>query len=138
MIMSFRYIQTLTEKQVKELYELFQREWWTKGRQLVDVQRMVKHSDVIVGYCEPDTERLIAFARVITDFVFKALILDVIVHEDYRGTGLGRTLMNTLLQHPSFKDVKHFELYCRPEMRSFYQKWGFTDELGELHFMRRG
>jgi predicted GNAT family N-acyltransferase len=138
MIMSFRYIQSLTEKQVKELCELYQREWWTKGRQLVDVQRMVKHSDVIVGFCEPDTERLIAFARVLTDFVYKALILDVIVHEEYRGTGLGRTLMNTILQHPSLKDVKHVELYCRPEMRSFYQKWGFTDELGELYFMRRG
>jgi predicted GNAT family N-acyltransferase len=136
--MSVHYIQSLTNEHVKELYHLYQQEWWTKGRRLSDVQRMVEHSDVVVGFCDSETEQLIAFARILTDYVYKALILDVIVREDYRGTGLGRALMDLIVEHPSLKSVKHFELYCRPEMRSFYKKWGFTDNLGELHFMRRG
>ncbi|MDN3016462.1 hypothetical protein PH210_09630 [Paenibacillus sp. BSR1-1] len=27
-------------------------------------------------------------------------------------------------------------LYCRPEMVPFYHKWGFSEKLGDLTFMR--
>ncbi len=46
--------------------------------------------------------------------------------------------MDALVEHPRMKDVLHFELYCRPELVSFYERWGFTNQLGELQFMRRG
>jgi hypothetical protein len=45
--------------------------------------------------------------------------------------------MDTILQHPAVTAVRHCELYCLPELMPFYHKWGFTDELGRLHFMRR-
>ncbi len=135
--MSLEVVHWLTESQIKDLYALFQREWWTKGRELDDVKRMLEHTDVVVALCEPQTKRLIAFARVLTDRVYKALILDVIVDVAYRGTELGRTLMDTILQHPALSSVHHFELYCLPELIPFYRKWGFTDELGTLRFMRR-
>lgn len=35
---------------------------------------------------------LVAYARVLTDFTFKALIFDVIVSENQRGCGLGDKL----------------------------------------------
>lgn len=37
-----------------------------------------------------------AFARILTDYVYKALILDVIVEPAYRGRGLGRLLMESI------------------------------------------
>lgn len=135
--MNYEIIEKFTSEQIKDLHILYQSEWWTKGRKLSDVQRMVEHSDVVVGLCEPETKELIGFTRVITDYVYKALVLDVIVKENYRGKNLGRILMQVVIEHPSLKHVKHFELYCRPEMLSFYRKWGFTEDLGELHFMRR-
>jgi predicted GNAT family N-acyltransferase len=116
---------------------MYQSEWWTRGRQLPDIRRMLKHSDMIVGFCDSDSNRLIAFARVLTDSVYKALIFDVMVEASYRGQGLGRALMDAIVGHPALKSVRHFELYCRPELIPFYQRWGFTAELGELHFMRR-
>jgi hypothetical protein len=45
--------------------------------------------------------------------------------------------MDALLEHPSLKTVRHLELYCLPELIPFYRRWGFTDELGELRFLRR-
>jgi hypothetical protein len=33
--------------------------------------------------------------------------------------------------------VEHLEMCCRPEMVPFYEKWGFTAGLEQLHFMRR-
>ncbi|MDE3841021.1 GNAT family N-acetyltransferase (plasmid) [Bacillus methanolicus] len=135
--MGYEIIEKLTNEQIKDLHTLFQSEWWTKGRDLSDVQRMVENSDVIVGLCESKTKELIGFTRVLTDYVYKALILDVIVKKSYRGKDLGRILMDTVFEHPSLIGVKHFELYCRPEMLPFYRKWGFTEDLGELHFMRK-
>jgi GNAT superfamily N-acetyltransferase len=135
--MDIEIIEQLTTEQIRDLHTLYQSEWWTRDRDLLDVQRMVENSDVIVGLCETRTKELIGFTRVITDYVYKALVLDVIVKDSYRGKQLGRILVDTIFEHPTLIGVKHFELYCRPEMLPFYSKWGFTEDLGKLHFMRK-
>lgn len=136
--MDFETIDRLNDRQVAELHEMYQMEWWTRGRKLADVQTVVEKSDVIVAIMKIETEELVAFSRVLTDYVYKAVIFDVIVKAAYRGENLGRRLMDTITAYPSLRKVKHFELYCRPEVVPFYKKWGFTSELGELEFMRRG
>jgi GNAT superfamily N-acetyltransferase len=100
---------------------------------------MVERAQVLVGFAEGSPGgRLVAFVRVITDFVYKGLVLDVIVDPAYRGTGLGTRLMDEVVEHPELRDVAHLELYCRPELEPFYERWGFTSDLGVLRFMRRG
>jgi GNAT superfamily N-acetyltransferase len=127
----------LSETQTQQLHSLYQREWWTVGRSLADVRTMLQHSDFVFAIAAPDTQELLAFARVLTDRVFKALVLDVIVHPDHRSAGLGSFLMAHILAHPVIARVRHTELYCLPERADFYQRHGFTSELGELHLMRR-
>lgn len=135
--MGYDVIEKLSTEQIQSLYDMYQSEWWTKGRELSDVQRMVEHSDVILGLCDSTTQELVGFTRVLTDYVYKAFIFDVIVKETHRGKDFGRILMDRVLHHPSLINVKHFELYCRPEMLPYYKKWGFTEDLGALYFMRR-
>lgn len=134
--MNVKTVSQLTTEHIQDLHQLYQSAWWTKGRALADVQKMLRHSNLIIGYAEVDTGKLVAFARVLTDYVYKALIFDVIVAESHQKTGLGRALMDALLNHPNLKTVQHFELYCLPEMAPFYHKWGFTQKLGKLRFMR--
>jgi len=98
---------------------------------------MLEHTKVTVGFCDTESKRLIAFARVLTDYVYKALVLDVIVDAGSRGQGLARALMDAVVGHPSLASVEHFELYCRPELMPLYRQWGFSDDLGDLCFMRR-
>ena len=130
-------INHLTDEQTDTLVELYQAEWWTKGRRLADVRRMLANSDLIIAYCERENRRLVAFARVLTDYVYKALIFDVIVASAARKQGLGRALLDEIIQHSALSQVHHLELYCAPEMKAFYEQWGFTAELGVLTFMRR-
>ena len=136
--MALRLVERLDGDLPEQLYRLYLAEWWTHRRNLDDVRRMLEGSDVVLGLVDEDTGALAGFARVITDFVFKALVLDVIVEAAYRGTGLGARLMDEVVGHPRLKNVLHFELYCRPELIPFYERWGFTNELAELRFMRRG
>jgi predicted GNAT family N-acyltransferase len=133
----FQHIDRLTEDQVSQLHRLCQLEWWTKGRSLADVHTMLAYSDYVFGVCEPGSDKLIAFARVLTDRVFKAFIFDVIVDRTYRGAGLGKTIMDRIVSHPDLAGVKHFELYCLPELIPFYERWGFSTKVGEIVLMRR-
>lgn len=135
--MSLQLIDHLTDAHILDLERLYQAEWWTRGRQLPDIRKMLENTDVVVAFCDSNDGKLIAFARVITDYVYKALILDVIVDATHRGKDLGRRLMDAIIEHPRLKSVNHFELYCRPELVPFYKKWGFADDLGELRFMRK-
>jgi GNAT superfamily N-acetyltransferase len=135
--MKYEFIDQLNVEQVGELQSLFDKEWWTKGRKLEDIQRMLDHSNIVIGLYNFETKELIGFSRVLTDYTYKALILDVMVKETYRGKDLGKVLLNRIMDHPKLQSVVHFELYCRPEMIPFYEKWGFTDKLKDLHFMRK-
>src|SRR5262249_19709448 len=119
------------------LHQLYQKEWWTKGRTLGDVRRMLDHSDYIFGLSEPESMNLVGFARVLTDRVFKVFIFDVIVAAQYRDHGLGRLIMDQILQHPDLLSVKHFELYCLPELIPFYERCGFSADVGAIVLLRR-
>jgi hypothetical protein len=129
-------ITSLNGAQTQQLYELYQGEWWTQGRKLEDVAQMLQFSDFVFGYTQEDGN-WVAFARVLTDRVFKALVLDVIVARSCRKNGLGRRLLNDISTHPILGKVKHIELYCLPELVPFYEQWGFSCNTGGIVLMRR-
>ena len=33
--------------------------------------------------------------------------------------------MNQVKQHPKLKSIRYFDLFCKPEMNTFYQRFGF-------------
>jgi GNAT superfamily N-acetyltransferase len=135
--MEFEAVERLSDAQVEELVELYQSEWWTKGRRREEVRCMLERGDLMLGFCDPATQKLVAFARVLTDSVYKAVVFDVIVTGSHRGKGVGEALMKAIVEHPELRSVKHIELYCLPELMPFYRRWGFSEELGELRLMRR-
>jgi GNAT superfamily N-acetyltransferase len=129
--------RALTPSQVDQLVDLFQAEWWTKGRTKKDVEKILQSGGPVFAYVDPHTDELAAFARVLTDGVYKAIIFDIIVKAEWRKTGLGGVLMDAVVNDPALIDIKHRELYCLEEMVPFYEKWGFTSALAGLHFMRK-
>ncbi|NTG05310.1 GNAT family N-acetyltransferase [Agrobacterium rhizogenes] len=129
--------RSLNDYQVNQLVALFQEEWWTKGRTRADVIQALASGGPVFAFIDLDGDELVAFARVITDGVYKAMIFDIIVKDTWRNTGLGGLLMETVMNDPALINIKHRELYCLAEMVPFYQKWGFTDHLPGLHFMRK-
>jgi hypothetical protein len=125
----------LTPHQIEELRALYQKEWWTIGRTPEETKLCVSGSQICIGIID-ENGSLQGFARVITDFIFKALIFDVIVSEDQRAIGLGGQLIGLVKSHQKLRSVKHFELYCLSELEPFYQKHGFSTEVGGIRLMR--
>lgn len=131
----WRAIASLNNPQIVELCQMYQQEWWSQGRKSEDVAKMLAHSDLIVALCDRQTDRLVAFSRIITDFVYRGLILDVIVMQAYRGQGLGRKLLTTIVNHPQLIEVETLILFCQPNMVKFYQQWGFHEGKKDIRLM---
>lgn len=115
---------------------LLSQEWWTKHRNLLDVEASLRGSQLVFTATAGDGE-VVGTARVLTDFVYVATVLDVISSESCRGQGVGAALMEAITNHPLLHRVDSIELICQPELRAFYSRWGFTGEVGRSGLMRR-
>ncbi|MBD2337882.1 GNAT family N-acetyltransferase [Calothrix sp. FACHB-156] len=134
--MHYQIVDHLTENQILELVDLYKDEFWSKNRKYQDVVKMLAASNIIIAFVT-DSQELIGFTRILTDFVYRATIYDVIIKPTYRKMGLGAKLMDAAINHPQLREVEQIALYCLPEMMPFYQRWGFTSEVGELRLMYR-
>lgn len=131
----YTIINKLDEHHIEQLMDLYKQCWWARDRKIEDVRKMLKVS-IIIGITNIEND-LIGFTRILTDGVFKALVLDVVVDEKYRNQKLGEQLLKTVVAHPLIKDVRHLDLNCTEEMIPFYQKYGFTEKFDNLYFMRK-
>src|SRR5262245_55040002 len=95
----YRFVEQIEDRRRGEWMELYRPEWWTNERREEDVARMLRHSDLVIGVCTTTGDHLVGFTRVLTDRVYKALIFDAIVAEAHRKTGLGRRLIEHVLDH---------------------------------------
>ena len=102
---SYRFVEQIDDRLRADLMELYRHEWWTNTRREEDVVRMLAHTDLVVGVCADPGDRLVGFARVLTDRAFKALIFDVIVDQAHRSAGLGQRLIQHVLDHPMLAQV---------------------------------
>jgi N-acetylglutamate synthase-like GNAT family acetyltransferase len=100
--------------------------FWASQRTLSDLETAIQHSEPVVTAW--DGERLVGFARATSDRVYRAVLWDVVIHPEYRGQGLGRTLVTTLLAHPSVNQVERVYLMTSSQ-QGFYERLGFTENL---------
>ncbi len=128
-------IYTFSNDHIKQVHQLYQEVWWGKERSFEDTMNCVQGSQICIGILD-ENDNLIGFTRIISDFIYKAIIFDVIVSNTSRGHGLGKKLMDLVKNHEKLQKVKHFELYCLPEMEAFYSSFGFSTEVGGIKLMR--
>ena len=69
-----------------------------------------------------DGERLVGFARALSDGRFNAYVEDVMVYEEYRGQGVGKRVVSLLLEQ--LDNIESVNLYCRAEVVPFYESIG--------------
>ena len=129
--------EAVEAERLAQLMDLFASAWWTASRTADDVSAMLAASDLVFALIHRPTDRLVGFARVITDGVYLAVVLDVIVAPEARGWGLGVMLLDSVVGHRRLAAVRSVELVCQPELLSFYRRWGFNEQVGRSRLMRR-
>ncbi len=108
----------------EQLHKLLRQAPWAKERNLEDVKDMLRYTDVVLSAWDGD--QLIGFGRVLTDFVYRATIWDVIVDKAYHKQGIGTEIVRRILHHPRLRQVELFWLCTRRP--GFYAKLGFSSK----------
>lgn len=113
--------------QAAALQALYEHAPWARGRSVDGIRRMLAGTDYHFSAWDSTGggQRLVGFARVLTDGIYRATLWDVVVHPDYQGRGVGEDLMNRILTHPVLSTVEKFWLNTR-DKSSFYEKFGFV------------
>ncbi|MGB5005663.1 MAG: GNAT family N-acetyltransferase [Ferruginibacter sp.] len=67
----------------------------------------------------------VGFAGVITDHATFAYIADVFIIDEFRGNGLAKMLMETIMKHPDLQGLRRWFLATK-DAHGLYTKYGFT------------
>jgi GNAT superfamily N-acetyltransferase len=118
----------------EELQDLYRFTRWGRSRSLEQIEKMLEGTSMCfsVRY----NGKLVAFCRIITDFVYRGSLWDILVHPDHQGKGLGSSLLGYALNHPAIKPVPLIVTYTS-ELIDFMCKLGFETRDGLLILQRR-
>ena len=113
--------------------------YWGLGRSREVMEKAMNNSAYCFGvYHENNSVRKqIGFARVVSDLTTFGYIADVFILSDYRGKGLGKWLIQTIVNHPELKALKRLTLFTNTP--DFYGDSMFKifDQTSQVKFMER-
>jgi GNAT superfamily N-acetyltransferase len=102
--------------------DLLSRTYWANTRPREKTELGVVNSLTFGVY---DGVKQIGVARIITDYSIAAYLCDVVIHEDYRGRGLGKWLVETIFNHPDLIEVRRW-LLATDDAKGLYERHGFV------------
>jgi GNAT superfamily N-acetyltransferase len=104
------------------IHEFLRGSYWARGIPREFVDRSIDNSLCFGLY---DGDRLVGFARVISDNATFAYLSDVFVLESHRGRGLATWFMEAVLAHPDLQGIRRWML-ATADAHGLYRKVGFT------------
>ena len=96
--------------------------YWAAGRTVDEVQTTIDASVCFGIYADG---KQIGFARVITDYVVFAYLMDVFITPERRGRGYSSMLIKAMMEAPQLQQVKIWRL-ATTDAHFLYEKFGFT------------
>lgn len=117
---------------IDTICDFLTRAYWASTRPRERTERALKHSLVFGVY---EGEKQIGVARVVSDYSIFAYLCDVFIHEDYRAHGLGKWLIQTIMEHPDLKEMRRWVLVT-DDAHGLYKQYGFTSIEDPEHWMQ--
>jgi ribosomal protein S18 acetylase RimI-like enzyme len=95
---------------------------WGGGLALDTLERAARNS---VCFAVVAGDRLVGFARAVTDLATYAYLTDVVIAPGARGRGLGAWLVRCILAHPELQALRRVALLTR-DAPGLYERLGFV------------
>jgi GNAT superfamily N-acetyltransferase len=117
-----------------ELQDLCRYTEWGRSRSIEGIDEMLAKT----GMCFSARHclKLVGFCRILTDFVYRAMLCDVVVHPEHQGKGLGRALVDYALTHPAIAEIPLVMTYT-DDWIPFMVSRGFESRKGAMVMLRR-
>ena len=130
------HISVSTDKHKLDLAQIHDyisnQSYWGKGRTMEQVNTTIEQSICFGVYIDSVQ---VAFARVVTDTITFAYLLDVIVFPKYRKSGYSKLLMQSIMEHTELQTVSW--LLRTDDAQKLYEKFGFLTIEKPENFMRK-
>ncbi len=99
-----------------------------------EIARAVRNSSITISaYLGSE---LVGFGRVVSDNVLYAVIYDVIVAPDHQMKGVGKCIVERLLQQCVDKGIRDIQLFSAKGTINFYEKLGFIERPNDAPGMK--
>src|SRR5947209_5260845 len=129
----YRITTDTAQLNVDAIHAYLTTSYWAEGIPKAIVARSIAHSlcfGVFAG------QKQIGLARVVTDRATFAYLCDVYILDAYRGQGLGKWLMTTVVAHPAVQGLRRWTLATR-DAHGLYERYGFTPLADSQTYMER-
>ena len=118
------YISTDKDKlDIPKIHQQVKSTYWG-GYRTLELTTTTIESCLCFGLYTQDDEQ-IGFARVLTDKVVFAYLMDVLIFEPFKGKGLGKLLVKHILDHPDITNVFTVALKTK-DAHGLYGPFGFS------------
>ena len=120
--MDYQITSDPAELPLAEVERLLKETYWAGRRSSEKIERSMRHSDCY-GLRVDGEERLVGFARVITDYATTYYLCDVVIDPGYRGRGLGKALLAHIESRPEYAGLRG--LLVTRDAHGLYRKFGY-------------
>jgi len=115
------------------IHSFLKNSYWAKGRTIEQVKKSIDNSFCFGLYLN---QKQIGFARVVTDKVVFAYLMDVFVTEEERGKGLSKLLLQEIFNHPELQSIKTWFLATK-DAHGLYEQFGFKKVTDTNKWMKK-
>lgn len=120
--MNFRIIEGADQIDTDEVVSLLKTTYWANKRSKEQIRKSMEHSSCYGVYLD-DEQKLVGFARVISDFATTYYLADVVIDQAYRHQGLGKALVSYIVSLPEYAGLRG--LLLTKDAHGLYEKYGF-------------
>ena len=118
--MKYRIIEGAEQIPLSEAVRLLKTTYWANRRTEDTIEKSMRNS-ACYGIWSDEEQKLLGFARVISDYATTWYLCDVIIDEAYRHQGLGKQLVSHIASE--FTGLRG--LLLTRDAHGLYEKYGF-------------
>ena len=109
---------------------------WAKRRRNEEIKKMLSNSVSTVSVCK--NNQIIGFGRATSDGIYRAVLWDIIVEKKYQNYGIGKLIVNSILEHNLIVKVEKVYIMTT-NCERFYLSMGFKTERDQtLMILKKG
>ena len=105
------------------IHNFLKNSYWAEDIPIAVVEKSIANSFCFGVY---ENNKQVGFARVITDYTTFAYLADVFILEAYQGQGLGKLLVQAILEHAELQGLRKWLLGTR-DAHELYRPYGFKN-----------
>lgn len=121
-MIEFRIINDPDKIKSEEVLRLLKMTYWANNRTIEQIEESMA-SSFCYGLFLAEEERLVGFARVISDLATTYYLCDVIIDPEYQHQGLGMALVSHIVNLPQYRKLRG--LLLTKDAHGLYEKYGF-------------